>query len=151
MGNRNLGRSLYKNASSLRVLVLVGAFVVVSLLASGIMLGPSVTWLTKGTAETDYITSYENRFRAVREIVSGKGSVGYISYTNLNVVDSGFHLFLTQYSLAPTLVDRNSSSNWVIGNFPLVEGEPIRPSLSGFQVIRDFGDGVVLLEKDSSQ
>ena len=151
MSNRNLARSTFKNAGRLRVIVVVGAFIAVFLLASRIMLGQNATWLLQGTAEIDYVTSYESRLSEIREIVSDKESIGYISYTNLNAVDSGFHYFLTRYALVPTLVDKNSNSNWVIGNFPLVEGEPIRPSFSGYRVIRNFGDGVILLEKDSLQ
>lgn len=81
----------------------------------------------------------DERFRALKAELPQRGVVGYIGETgNLAVGD----YYLTQYALAPLVVDHSANHRLVIWNFPA--GTPSGGETSKLQLLKDYGSGVVL-------
>lgn len=103
----------------------------------------------------DEITLYEKRLEELKKLLPPKSVVGYITDTKVNfnppyspedVIQVKNHL-LTQYSLAPVTVAKNSNHDLVVGVF---EDPKIDPDLfvnQGLRVVQNFGNGVVLFKK----
>ena len=53
---------------------------------------------------------------------------------------------LAQYALAPVLLVENVEPEFVVGNFDPGTTAVVPP---GFQMVRDFGDGLVLLRRST--
>jgi hypothetical protein len=90
-------------------------------------------------SQDDISKRSDQRFAAVKMRLPASGVVGYIG-------DSGDsstpNYYLTQYALAPIVVDRSTHHAIVIGNFPLSPPSDLPPSL---RLVEDFGGGVLLL------
>jgi hypothetical protein len=79
-----------------------------------------------------------HRFTALRAELPARGVIGYIGEPgNAGTED----YYLAQYSLAPLVVDRSLNHLLVIGSFP--DSRPVLPT--NLQVVRDFGNGVLLI------
>jgi len=85
-------------------------------------------------------TYYEDRFAPLRRLLPRHGVVGYVS----DRPSAEREYFLTQYALAPLLLDRGGVHAVVVGNF----FEPARASAvaapMGLVLVRDLGNGVML-------
>jgi uncharacterized protein YqgQ len=83
---------------------------------------------------------YDKRFNDVRKMLPKHGVVGYLSDRSGNVGS----YYLTQYALAPLVVDNSMDHHFVIGNF----GDAHSPiSINhDWVLLRDFGNGVILFE-----
>ena len=92
----------------------------------------------------------DERFANIRKALPSRGVIGYINSHDRNVVDATADYYLAQYALAPLVLDRNSSHDFVIGNFPDTDSSPATLP-QGLHLVRDFGDGVLLLAADSQQ
>ena len=101
----------------------------------------------------DMVAAYEKRFDGLRRALPARGVIGYVS-------DSDFFgdLYLTEYALAPRVVDRpfsgyppfsgsvvSGQTPAVVGNFTSPANIPRVAAENGLIVSRDFGSGVVLL------
>ncbi|UCC71612.1 MAG: hypothetical protein JSV86_14665 [Gemmatimonadota bacterium] len=93
----------------------------------------------------DRASRHEARFAPLREQLPARGVVGYASdglaagsFTSLEAMQD---YFLTQYSLAPLIVVRGADPPLVVGNFRTAQSA----LPEGTTVLRDLGDGVVLL------
>jgi hypothetical protein len=81
----------------------------------------------------------DERFAALKGALRSRGVVGYVGDSGESATSD---YYLTQYALAPLIVDRSTDHELVVGNFP--NGRlPQFPST--LQVEKDFGNGVVLL------
>ncbi|HEY1676863.1 MAG TPA: hypothetical protein VGG04_04095 [Candidatus Sulfotelmatobacter sp.] len=79
----------------------------------------------------------DQRFAALKSALPDRGIIGYIGEPG----DAGLpDYYLTQYALAPRVIERSTNHALVIGNFPA------RPAAipAGLQLVSDFGDGVLL-------
>lgn len=84
------------------------------------------------------------RFAAIKAALPTRGVVGYLGAPG----DSIEYYYLTQYALAPLVVDRSLNHPLIVGNVPLSPTE-LPPDI---EVLRDFGNGVLLLaRKDKDQ
>lgn len=117
---------------SIAVLVL---FIVCCLLSSFRLVHNSLK-----SGSSDYVTKLsDKRFAALKSYMPARGVVGYIGVSGESATSD---YYLTQYALAPLVVDRSTSHELVVGNFP--NGRlPQFPSQ--LEVAKDFGNGVVLL------
>ncbi len=127
-----------------RVRIGVLSVILFALLSSGLALRRSLDPPPRIIAQ-DEITSYEARFRLVRDALPPKGVVGYFSEANLPPHDldwwKGF--CLSEYALAPLILVDNTTPALVIGNFR--SGSPERNAADATLVlVGDFGDGVLL-------
>lgn len=81
----------------------------------------------------------DQRFAALKTHLPASGVIGYIGESGDSSTPD---YYLTQYALAPLVVDRSTHHAIVIGNFPLSPPSDLPPSL---RLIEDFGSGVLLL------
>jgi hypothetical protein len=78
------------------------------------------------------------RFAALKALLPERGVVGYVG----DSADPTADYYLTQYALAPLVVEHSLSHPLIVGNFRDKEANFADQNL---RVIRDFGDGVLLL------
>jgi hypothetical protein len=85
------------------------------------------------------------RFAAVKPHLPANGVIGYIGEGgNSSTPD----YYLTQYALAPLVVDRSTLHAIVIGNFPLAPPSALPPNL---RLVQDFGGGVLLFAGEDAR
>jgi hypothetical protein len=117
-------------------------------------------WVHRGAewpaqAPQDEISIYERRFAELRTMLPPRGVVGYLGHprpTGATPGDSSaaalLHFrryLLAQYTLSPLLLVESTEPEFVVGNFD--PGTTDMPMTAGLRVVRDFGDGLVLLQK----
>jgi hypothetical protein len=117
------------------VVILVGVALVESLLALEI-----ASIRTDQNAE-----GIISQYRALEPFVAEQDEVGFIY--NLTGSENSKYLYLLQYTLAPTVVVRNENCCALLVAYSDDAGPPLEFP-EGFQVVRDFGDGLYLLERD---
>jgi hypothetical protein len=116
----------------------------------------TVRWLQRGAEwparpAKDEISAYEHRFQELRSVLPARGVVGYLGdpeptqatpdQANAAALLHFRRYLLAQYTLAPLLLIESSEPELVIGNF---EPGALPPAPPGLQVVRNYGDGVVL-------
>lgn len=79
------------------------------------------------------------RFAALREALPKRGVIGYIGQTDS--AEGIGDYYVTQYTLAPLVVDRSTAHPIVIGNFPSSPPSQIPRDL---ELLKDFGHGLLL-------
>jgi hypothetical protein len=97
---------------------------------------PAASGLKSGS--DDIARRSDQRFSALKSTLPQRGVVGYIGEPGPLALGD---YYLTQYALAPVVVDHSPNHDLVIGNFPnsLSPGVP-----SNLQLEKDFGSGVLL-------
>ena len=83
----------------------------------------------------------DQRFAALKAVLPQHGVVGYIGQSGSLSSTTGAY-YLTQYALAPLVVDHSSHHALVIGNFPA--SPPDAAELHDLKLLKDFGNGVLL-------
>lgn len=78
------------------------------------------------------------RFAALKARLPTSGVIGYIGEPGDSSIPD---YYLTQYALAPRVVDLSPNHSLVIGNFPSSRVSTIPPGLT---LVEDFGKGVML-------
>ena len=104
----------------------------------------------------DSIGSIETRFKDIKAVLPPDGVIGYISDRQI-ADDLDWHdprnseawreSRRVQYSLSPVLLDLRSDHQIAVGNFRDSVGAREKLANSHFVIVRDFGDGVLLLFK----
>ena len=87
----------------------------------------------------------DQRFAAVKTRLPASGVIGYIGGDGDSSTPD---YYLTQYALAPLVVDRSTHHTIVIGNFPLSQPSSLPPNL---RLVEDFGSGVLLLAGEDTK
>jgi hypothetical protein len=82
----------------------------------------------------------DQRFVALKASLPERGVIGYIGEPGVAAVGD---YYLAQYALAPLVIDHSPNHRLVVGNFPS-SPTPRSPS-ENLQLVKDFGDGVLLL------
>lgn len=85
----------------------------------------------------------ERRFAPVREMVPPNALVGYVS----DLATDPTLLLTAQYALAPRLVVKNPTSDWVIGNFARPQDFDAFARAHGLILVKEFPDGVILFRR----
>jgi hypothetical protein len=100
--------------------------------------------LLKSGIQRDDITRYEERFDALRKLLPPSGAVGYTTSPEIRADWATFyyHYYLTQYTLAPLIVDDSIRHELVIGNFP--DSQPQSDVVPGLTRVADCGSGILL-------
>ena len=96
--------------------------------------------------KADSITSYERRYRELRQALPHQGVIGYIHGTEQFGTDEFKRFLLTEYALAPLVLINDTTPELIVGNFH-PDSVPAAPPAPNLQLLRDFGDGVWLLRK----
>lgn len=87
----------------------------------------------------------DQRFAAVKARLPATGVIGYIGESGDSSIPG---YYLTQYALAPLVVERSTHHAIVIGNFPLSPPSNLPPNL---RLVEDFGGGVLLLAGEGAR
>jgi hypothetical protein len=82
----------------------------------------------------------DQRFAALRAALPPRGVVGYVGASGNAAVPD---YYLTQYALVPLVVDHSPNHPLVIANFPNAP-PPTSPPSEHLQLVKDFGNGVLL-------
>ncbi len=85
----------------------------------------------------------ERRFAPVREFVPPNARVGYVS----DLATDPALLLTAQYALAPRMIVKNPTSEWVIGNFARPQDFAIYARTHGLILVKEFPDGVILFRR----
>jgi hypothetical protein len=96
--------------------------------------------------KTNVVT--EGRLRELGQALPAEGHVGYISDETLP--NAGYigtkRYYLTQYAVAPIVVEIGTSRDMIIGNFKNFDPYQVPGNLV---VVRSFGNGLILFRKRS--
>jgi len=87
----------------------------------------------------------DQRFAAVKSHLPARGIIGYIGESGSSSTPD---YYLTQYALAPLVVDHSTHRAIVIGNFPLSPPSALPPNL---RLVEDFGSGVLLFAGEDAR
>ncbi len=92
---------------------------------------------------------WEQRLEELRSDLPKQGMVGYVSEQNIpgapyDPVDSNEEYALTQYFLAPLIVQRGTQYEYVIGNFGNPEYDYKVEETLGIEQIASYGMGIYL-------
>jgi hypothetical protein len=107
-----------------------------------------------GGGRSDEVTLHEARLQALRPLLPPGSTVGYLADplpADLPRAESRDHFrryVLTQYALAPVLVQRSAEADLVVGNFV----SPPPPALAeelGLVPLHDLGEGILLLRRSA--
>ena len=131
-----------------RISIAIAVFAACCLLSTVQMVvktpGPSSL---KNSADT-VTQGSDRRFAALKAALPERGVVGYVGESGADAVVLADY-YLTQYALAPLVVDRSPNHPVVVGNFP--SGPPAQPPQENLRLVKDFGNGVLLFAtKDSN-
>ncbi|MFA5143529.1 MAG: hypothetical protein WC522_05125 [Candidatus Omnitrophota bacterium] len=133
-----------KEDIALASLLLIAFIINMSLLAQALR---SITEIDK----VDWITAYENRFDGLKKTLPGYGTVGYVTNNQAEdiryIFEESKRYYLAQYALAPIVLEYGGRKGPVVGNFKdPADGRDALKKI-GLPLVRDFGNGVVLLEE----
>jgi hypothetical protein len=91
------------------------------------------------------LSAFKARISVVRSQLPSDAVVGYISDLKPDPWQrSLLELRMTQYALVPVLVEDDVNHSYIIGNFHRPVSDQT-PELRGLAIIKDFGNGVLLL------
>lgn len=90
----------------------------------------------------DIVERSDRRFGTLKAALPRRGVVGYVGESG-NLAD----YYLTQYTLAPLIVDHSANHPLVVGNFPASSPPPAE----SLRLLKDFGNGVLLFAKKDVQ
>jgi len=102
---------------------------------------PNPAHLTSG----DISKRSDLRFAAAKARLPTVGVIGYVGESGDS---STSDYYLTQYALAPLIVDRSTHHAIVIANFPLLPPSDLPPNL---RLIEDLGNGVLLFAGEDAR
>jgi hypothetical protein len=91
----------------------------------------------------------DQRFAEIKKVLPTHGVVGYIGESGTSEALGAY--YLTQYALAPVVVEHSANHALVIGNFPAASANPIPPLPENLRLVKNFGDGVFLLTSKESR
>jgi hypothetical protein len=97
--------------------------------------------LAARSAGPDRVSHYLTRFVDLRPLLPRHGVVGYLS----DRPDAVQEYYLAQYALAPLVVIQSPDPPVVIGNFFDPEAGTRLVAEGRFPVLKDFGEGLLLL------
>jgi hypothetical protein len=94
----------------------------------------------------DLVPIYEKRFTKLRQAIKSFEVVGYFSDGASDSQEDVGNFYLTQYTLAPVIVTRETNRRWVVGNFWKTGRVPAAAQRDRLFLWKDFGDGVALFQ-----
>ncbi|MBM3752815.1 MAG: hypothetical protein FJW38_02395 [Acidobacteria bacterium] len=97
----------------------------------------------------DGVTEYTERLKALKDALPPTGVIGYMTDpgTPANNTDAMAEHHIIQYALAPLVVVPNANQKYVVGNFhKTIATGSLRDQ--GFKLVREFGNGIALLENE---
>lgn len=125
----------------------------ICILASGFHFLEDLRSLKPATLAEDMVSPWDERMKKMREALPPDVFViGYLEQSNIPESQATYdsaEFFLTQYGMAPVVVENGFGQEWIIGNFGnTIPPELIKPWLDealGEYTIQDFGFGMYLI------
>jgi len=140
-----------------RIKVGIASLIVYFLLANFVWLAKAPDNDFPNEIGDDRIAAYEMRFKDLKEMLPPRSVVGYVTDEELSdetfhqlPPDNSFrfravlHYHLTQYALAPIIVDNTLEHELVVGNFRTPHA---MPPVRGHVLLKDFGNGIMLFRR----
>ena len=129
-----------------RVTIAFVAFVFCCLLSSA-KLVTDVPRLANMNANSEEVANRsDRRFADLKTVLPKRGIVGYVGEPGTRALAD---YYLTQYALAPLVVERSPRHALVVGNFP--GGALSQASLAGLRLVKDLGHGVFLFANEDAK
>lgn len=100
-------------------------------------------------AQTFGVDSFEDRFRELRKAVPPHSVVGYTSDNPANEDSALAEFYLTQYTLAPTIVTASTNEPLVVVNDHKPQPDLARLQAQHLTVLQNFGNGVLLCRNNT--
>lgn len=125
-----------------RITIALSLFILCSLLSTLRELKDAPT--PRGLHPDPIAKRSDQRFAILKPALPQQGVVGYIGESG-DLAD----YYLTQYALAPLVVDHSPNHALVVANFPT--SPPSIPSPDHLQLLKDFGNGVLLFANKDAQ
>lgn len=88
----------------------------------------------------------DRRFAGLKAALPSHGTVGYVGEAGAPIDVLG-NYYLTQYALAPLIVENSPNHSLIVGNFPKSMPSQLPGNLI---LVRDFGNGVFLFARKDS-
>ncbi len=98
------------------------------------------------TSNREIARRSDQRFSALKAALPERGVVGYIGEPGTPALAD---YYLTQYALAPLVIDHSSNHALVVGNFPA--SPALSAPLDDLHLVKDFGDGVLLFAPEDAK
>jgi hypothetical protein len=119
-------------------------------LVSNLQLLEAVLRFRLHQTEQDGVSSFEQRLAQLKQRLPSSGVIGYFGDPNVapDDVDSTATYYLTQYTLAPIVVVRNTGQRYAIGVFNSAPPSAEDLRARGLALMQDFGGGVQLLRRE---
>ncbi len=111
----------------------------------------STVWLIRDNPSPAHIkrdniaSRSDDRFAALKSNLPTTGVVGYIGESGDSATPD---YYLTQYALAPLVVDFSPNHTLVVGNFPSSRPSQIPENL---KLVKEFGNGVLLFSSQNAR
>jgi hypothetical protein len=123
---------------------------VLVLVANSVPLMRPILECLRKTPGDDEVVLSERKLESLRQLLPPLVVAGYmaddeVKKGSLFSLDSCRRFYMTQYALAPHIVVHDTKARFVIGNFSSSENAHEAVRLYKLQVIKDFGDGLILM------
>jgi hypothetical protein len=106
------------------------------------------TWRQADLAtRTDPVERFDLWLRPLRPHLDGVASVSYVPRPDGESIEDTSRLFLTQYALAPTLVQETTTPRHSVSRFRSAEEQEAYLSAHPVRIVIDLGGGVMLLDR----
>lgn len=93
------------------------------------------------------IGSYESRFAEIKREVPRDGTVGYLTDADPGLTSTTAEYYLAQLAMIPTVVANRADTPLVMANVHTPQPAGFYQS-RGLQLVKDYGNGVMLLRKE---
>lgn len=94
------------------------------------------------------VSAQFSRLAGVRDAVPENAIIGYVTDLPRGTITDNATFDGAQYVLAPRMLQRTTSSDWVLGDFAKPDDFASIGRKYGLRMERDFGEGVVLFRKE---
>ncbi len=97
-------------------------------------------------AGRDLVSNFEDRIVGLKHSLPPRGTIGYFNDSEPDSINWEEY-WLTQYALSPLIVAKNIDNEWVVGILHSSGLAGNRYEDLGLLLIRDYGNGIVLLRR----
>ena len=137
-----MSNNIYPARTKTGIYALLG----LALLSNLALLIETARGFTPPSRQSFDIVAYIDRFAPLRNDLPKDATIGYLTDAEPNAVSTDAEFGLAQYALIPVMLARNTGQKLVMANVH----RPQPPSFyqsRGLELVRDYGNGVMLLGK----
>lgn len=109
------------------------------------------SYISRNLSQPDEISLFITQVACLREALPAHGVIGYfineVGTVSFSDLEESKRYFLTQYTLAPLVVEPGLSHNWIVGNLKDGMDAVLIAKDLGLEVIEECGGGTFLFRK----